>query len=185
MKTKALFSSLLALGVIAALTPAALAHNGMKKAPSPQASVTQYLGAAAKVTIEYHRPAVKERAVWGEMIKYGALWSPGANQNTTIEFDKDVLVNGEAIPAGKYGFHTLPSEGDWVLIFSKNSDLFRSMKYNEEEDALRITATPEKAAHMERLQFDFEDLTINGATAYLHWEELKVKFTIEVPMDHE
>lgn len=187
MKRLAMLTLSMALAAVMTMpwVQRANAHNSMKKAPSPHAVVTQSLGAMGEVTIDYHRPAVKEREIWGKQVKYGELWSPGANQNTTIAFDKDVVVNGEEIAAGTYGFHTIPSDGDWILVFSNNSKLFRSLKYNEEEDALRITVTPEEAPHSERLTFAFEDLTINGATVFLHWEKLKVKFTIHIPMEEE
>ena len=159
---------------------------------SLKASVTQRLGVETDITIDYSRPGVKGRDIWGALVPYGLApgnqysdnkpfpWRAGANENTTIEFNADVLIEGNKLPAGKYGIHMIPSKEDWTIIFSKKNDVWGSFKYNQEEDALRITVTPVKAPHQEWLLFGFEDLAGTSATAYLHWEMLKVPFKIEL-----
>ncbi len=159
---------------------------------SLKASVMQVLGVDTEITITYSRPGVKGRTIWGELVPYGMApgnryskdqpypWRAGANENTTIEFNKDILIEENALPAGKYGIHMIPSEKDWVIVFSKNNSAWGSFQYNQEEDALRITVTPVKAPHQEWLVFGFEDLAGTSATAYLHWEELKVPFKIKL-----
>ena len=165
-------------------------QNQVRK--SLKASVTQRLGIDTDITIEYSRPGVKGRKIWGELVPYGLApgnkyskgkpfpWRAGANENTTIEFNKDILIEGNALPAGKYGTHMIPSEKNWVIIFSKNNSAWGSYAYNQEEDALRITVTPVKAPHQEWMLFGFDDLAGTSATAFLHWEELKVPFKIEL-----
>ena len=74
----------------------------------------------------------------------------------------------------------IPSEKDWIIIFSKNNSGWGSYQYNQEEDALRVTVTPVKTPHQEWMAFGFEDLAGSSATAYLHWEELKVPFKIKL-----
>jgi hypothetical protein len=160
---------------------------------SLKASVMQRLGVDTDITIEYSRPGVKERKIWGELVPYGLNpgnkysddkpypWRAGANENTTIEFSKDVLVEGNKLAAGKYGIHMIPGEEDWVIIFSKNSEAWGSFAYNEEEDALRITVTPKEGPHREWLAFGFAKLAGTSAYAYLHWEKLIVPFKIELP----
>lgn len=129
----------------------------------------------------------------GELVPYGLApgnqysdnkpypWRAGANENTTIEFNKDVLVEGNKLPAGKYGIHMIPSEKEWVIIFSKNNSAWGSFAYNQEEDALRVTVKPTEAPHQEWLVFGFENLAGNSATAFLHWEKIKVPIKIELP----
>jgi len=160
---------------------------------SLKASVTQRLGVDTDITIEYSRPGVKGRKIWGELVPYGMApgnryskdqpypWRAGANENTTIEFNKDLLIEGNKLPAGKYGIHMIPSEGDWTIIFSTKNDAWGSYAYNQEEDALRIKVTPEKAPFQEWLRYGFENLAGTSATAFLHWEELKVPFKISLP----
>jgi len=159
---------------------------------SLKASVTQRLGVETDITIDYSRPGVKGREIWGALVPYGLApgnqysdnkpfpWRAGANENTTIEFNADILIEGNKLPAGKYGIHMIPSKDDWTIIFSKKNDVWGSFKYNQEEDALRINVKPVKAPHQEWLLFGFEDLAGTSATVYLHWEMLKVPFKIEL-----
>ncbi len=158
---------------------------------SPKAMVMQRIG-ITDVTITYSRPGVKERAIWGEVVKYGGEsfptlndgkpfpWRAGANENTVITFAHDVKINGNPVPAGSYGFHIMPQETEWTLIFSKTSTAFGSFFYNEEDDALRITVKPTEAPFIERLAYGFDEFTDNSANAFLHWEKLKASFKIEV-----
>lgn len=162
---------------------------------SLKASATQRLGVDTDITIDYSRPGVKGRKIWGELVPYGLApgtefsnekpfpWRAGANENTTIEFNKDLLIEGEKLSAGKYGIHMIPAEKDWVIIFSANNSAWGSFSYDQEEDALRVTVTPVAAPHQEWLIFGFEDLAGTSATAYLHWETLKVPFTIKLAGD--
>ncbi|HEX9654660.1 MAG TPA: DUF2911 domain-containing protein [bacterium] len=157
---------------------------------SLKASATQRLGVDTDITIDYSRPGVKGRKIWGEVVPYGMApgnqyskdkpypWRAGANENTTIEFSKDVLIEGKKLAAGKYGIHMIPSEKEWTIIFSSNNSAWGSFSYNQEEDALRVMVTPGAVPHQEWLVYGFEDLTGTSATAYLHWEKLKVPFKI-------
>lgn len=191
MKRLSMFGLAVILSVLMILPSTTLAQGNQVRA-SLMASVTQTLGVDAKITITYSRPGVKGRKIWGDLVPYGMApgnryskdqpypWRAGANENTTIEFNKDILVEGNPLPAGKYGIHMIPSEKDWVIIFSKNNSAWGSFQYNKDEDALRVTVTPVKAPHQEWLEFGFDDLAGTSATAYLRWEELKVPFKIEL-----
>ena len=172
--------------------PSTTTAQGDEVRASLKASVMQRLGVDTDITIEYSRPGVKERKIWGELVPYGMApgtrfsnnkpfpWRVGANENTTFEVNKDVLIDGQKLPAGKYGIHMIPSEKDWVIIFSKNNSDWGSFSYNEEADALRATVTPVKAPHQEWLMFGFENLAGTSATGYLHWEKLNVPFKIQL-----
>ncbi len=168
--------------------PSAMLAQNSEIRLSLKASVTQGLGVDTDITIEYSRPGVKGRKVWGELVPYGLApgnekplpWRAGANENTTLELNKDILIEGQKLSAGKYGIHMIPSEKDWVIIFSTNNSAWGSFSYNQEEDALRVTVTPVAAPHQEWLLFGFEDLAGTSAIAYLHWEKLKVPFTIKL-----
>jgi tetratricopeptide (TPR) repeat protein len=143
----------------------------------------------SEVTITYHSPGVKGRRVWGDLVPYhegtALPWRAGANENTTISFSTDVMIEGKPLPAGTYGLHMLPTPGDWTLIFSTNSTSWGSFTYKKEEDALRVTVKPVAAPHEEWLRYGFENLNQLGATAYLHWEKLKVPFRIELAGGHD
>ena len=146
--------------------------------PSPNAWVSQMVG-VTKVTITYSRPGVKGRKIWGGLVPYGEVWRSGANENTTISFSTPVKVEGHELPAGTYGLQTIPTAGDWTVIFSKDANEWGAFSYKQADDALRIQAKPRPAEFRERLAFDFDDVTDTSAKVVLHWEKLEVPFTVE------
>jgi tetratricopeptide (TPR) repeat protein len=146
---------------------------------SPAATVSQTMG-LTNITIDYHRPAVNKRKVWGELVPYGDVWRAGANMNTTITSSSAFTVGGKALAAGTYGLHMIPTEKDWTVIFTNMSTAWGSFSYDQKEDAVRFTVTPKPADFEERLEYRFEDPTDNGATVVLQWEKLAVSFPITV-----
>ncbi len=183
------FSNFLLITVLA-LSVTVLAQNDNKPRASLKASSSQTIGVDTEITITYSRPGVKGRKIWGDLVPWGLEpgnkysdnkpfpWRGGANENTTIQFSKDVVVGGSKLPAGKYGMHFIPGEKEWTVIFSKNAGLWGSYQYNEAEDALRIKVNSKEAPLMEWLTYGFEDLTGTSATAFLHWEKVKITFKI-------
>jgi len=173
--------------------PSASLAQGKRVPASLGATVTQKLGTDAVITIDYSRPGVKGRKIWGGLVPYGMApgnqysknkpfpWRAGDNENTTFETNKDVLIEGKPLPAGKYGLHMIPGEKEWIIIFSKKNDAWGSFAYDQADDALRVTVTPVAAPHEEWLMFGFDDLANASATAYLHWEQLRVPFKIALP----
>ena len=109
---------------------------------SPRMQAEGKIGTAS-VAVDYGAPSVKGRTIWGGLEKYGKVWRAGANENTTITFDKDVKIAGKSLPAGKYGFFIIPNENeDWVAIFNKKNDGWGAYSYNQAEDALRVNIKP-------------------------------------------
>ncbi|MBK8947153.1 MAG: DUF2911 domain-containing protein [Ignavibacteriae bacterium] len=159
---------------------------------SLNASVSQAIGLDTKIDINYSRPGVKGRKIWGDLVPYGLTpgnkysddkpfpWRAGANENTTFETSKDILVNGKKLLVGKYGIHMIPGEKEWIVIFSKNNSLWGSYKYNEAEDALRITVAPKEAPFEEWLTYGFDNLNGTTATVFLHWEKLIIPFQVSI-----
>jgi tetratricopeptide (TPR) repeat protein len=146
---------------------------------SQQASVSQTIG-LTNITIDYHRPAVNGRKVWGELVPFGEVWRAGANENTTISFSTPVTVEGQKLDAGTYGLHTLPTATTWTIIFNNESRAWGSYAYDAKQDALRVTVTPQPAEMQERLAFTFDDPQPNSVVASLRWEKLRVPFKIDV-----
>ncbi|MCP4202421.1 MAG: DUF2911 domain-containing protein [bacterium] len=147
---------------------------------SPHAAISQTVG-ITDITIDYHRPAVNGRAIWGGLVPHDAVWRAGANDNTTISFSHPVTIGGTALAAGTYGLHMLPTEDKWTVILSHNSTSWGSFSYDEAEDAARVEVAPEKSsAFEERLRYGFEEVDDSHAVIALHWEELTVPFTVEV-----
>jgi len=191
MKRRVFLGLVVVLAVGLAVSSTTFAQE-KKVRPSLPASVSQTIGLDTEITFDYSRPGVKERKIWGELVPYGMApgnkyskekpfpWRAGANEKTTITISSDVLVDGKALPAGKYSIHMIPSEKDWVVIFNKVSEGWGSYDYDEAQDALRVTVTPVEAPFQEWLRFGFDDLAGTSAVAFLHWEKLKVPFTIAV-----
>lgn len=146
---------------------------------SQHAKVIQRVG-ITDITINYHRPLVKGRKVWGGLVPYGQVWRAGANENTTIEFTDPVTVEGKPLTKGIYGLHMLPTENEWTVIFSKAATSWGSFTYNQSEDALRVTVKPQAAEMKEALAYEVDDVTPNSAVISLRWEKLAVPFKVEV-----
>ncbi|MDQ3799531.1 MAG: DUF2911 domain-containing protein [Acidobacteriota bacterium] len=161
---------------------------------SQRQEIAQTVG-DTRISIVYHRPNVKARKVWGCettdvvpkggvtypcLVPYGQVWRTGANENTTFEVSRDVTVNGQPLPAGKYGLHTIPNRDEWIIIFSKDNDDWGSYTYDEKKDALRVRAKPQAADFQETMSLDFSDVTPTTAKVVLRWEKINVPFTVNV-----
>lgn len=173
-----MLTALLAVTLTAA---PALAQDALK-APqaSPEASVSQTVG-LTDITVRYHRPAIHDRTVWGELVPYGEVWRAGANENTTIRFSSPVKVGGKTLLPGTYGLFMLPTPTTWTIIFSNASQSWGAYSYDAKEDAARVTVTPQKTAdRVERLNYELDDPSDDQVTVALRWEKLRVPFTVEV-----
>lgn len=146
---------------------------------SQHALVMQRIG-ITDITINYHRPLVKGRQIWGKLVPYGEVWRAGANENTTISFTDPVMIEGHPLAKGVYGLHMLPAENEWVVIFSKVHTAWGSFTYKETDDALRVKVKPQASEAHETLTYDFEDVKPDSAVATLRWEKLAVPFKIAV-----
>jgi tetratricopeptide (TPR) repeat protein len=168
--------------------PLTVAPSGGNK----KASVSEQIG-LTQVTIHYDRPGVKGREgrIWGQLVPAGftdqgfgsskaAPWRAGSNENTTIEFTSDVKINGQALPAGRYGFFIAYDPNESILIFSRNSTSWGSFFYDDKEDVLRVTIKPVALdSNVEWLKYEFSDETANSAIVSLQWEKLSFPFKVE------
>lgn len=150
-----------------------------KPEASQAAMVMQRIG-LTDITITYHSPLTKGRKIWGDLVPFGEVWRAGANENTTISFSTDVMIEGKLLKAGSYGLHTIPTEEAWTLIFSKNSGAWGSFFYDQQEDALRVTVTPHAIPDQPWLSYVFTDPQPKSVLAEMHWEKLAVPVKIEV-----
>lgn len=162
--------------------------NGYTK----KAIVSEQVG-LTQVTITYHRPAVRGREgkVWGGIVPKGfvdqgfgngnpAPWRAGANENTVIEFDKDVKIEGQTLPKGKYGLFIAYDPLESTIIFSKRSDSWGSFYYDEKEDVLRVKVKPQPIEKsVEYLKYEFSAQTPDSALIALAWEKLSIPFKVE------
>lgn len=146
--------------------------------PSPKASIMQAVG-ITDVTINYNRPGVKGRAIWGALVPWDKVWRTGANEATTIEFSDDVWINGQKLAKGLYSLHTIPTATEWTIIFNSVASQWGSYSYDAAKDALRVKATPQAAPHAEWLTFEIPEMTTDTAKVVIRWEKIAVPFTID------
>lgn len=146
--------------------------------PSPKASLMQVVG-LTDITINYNRPGVKGRQIWGALVPYDKVWRTGANEATTIELSDDVWINGNKLAKGLYSLHTIPTTGDWTVIFNSVAEQWGSYSYDAAKDALRIQVKPETADHREWMSFEIPEMTTDTAKIVLRWEKLAVPFTVD------
>lgn len=165
------------------------APNGYTK----KAVVSEQVG-LTQVSIAYHRPAVngREGKIWGQVVHKGFVdqgfgsrkpspWRAGANETTTIEIDKDVKVEGQALPKGKYGLFIAYDPVESIVIFSRKPEAWGSFFYDEKDDVLRVKVKPQTAEKsVEFLKYEFTNQTQNSAVISLSWEKLSIPFKIEV-----
>ena len=145
---------------------------------SPAASVSQTLGIST-VKIDYYRPAVKGRPIWGELVPFGEVWRAGANDATIITFSDPVKINGKELAAGSYGFFVLPTKDSWALILNKKAKQWGAYEYKAEEDVLRLEVKPQSASHQESLQYDLQIVSPDRVRVELRWEKLAAAFEVE------
>lgn len=173
--------SFLPIGIfILIVTTTNIRAQEIERRVSQFASIIQRVG-ITDIKIDYHRPSVKGREVWGKLVPYGynylgygsskaAPWRAGANECTTISFTEDVVIEGNKLQAGKYGlFMAVFENGEVEVIFSNNSSIWGSYDYKQSEDALRVTVSSNKAPHQELLTYGFIDLDTNSVTISLNW----------------
>lgn len=188
------FLFLLAIVLFAAELFAQVPYNSaVPNGYTKKAAVSEQVG-LTQVTITYHRPAVKGREgkIWGELVPKGfvdqgfgngkpAPWRAGSNENTVIEFDNDVKIEGQILPKGRYGFFIAYDPAECIVIFSKRSDSWGSFFYDEKEDALRVKVKPQPLEKsVEYLKYEFTSQAPDSAVVALSWEKLSIPFKVEV-----
>ncbi|GEO07308.1 MULTISPECIES: DUF2911 domain-containing protein [Adhaeribacter] len=141
---------------------------------SLKAVATGQIG-SVNVVINYHSPAVRKRVVWGGLVPYDQVWVTGAHSATTIETDGPIQIGGQAIPAGKYAFFTIPGEKEWTVILNKNWEQHLADEYSAKEDILRLPVQVEKTDKpQERLRYVVKAAGENKGTIEMHWERLRI-----------
>jgi Protein of unknown function (DUF2911) len=155
------------------------AQSAMLNLPrvSQHAEVVQRIG-ITDITINYARPLVRGRTIFGSLAPYGKVWRAGANENTTIAFSDPVTIDGQALAKGTYGLHMIPGESSWVVIFSKNSTAWGSFTYDQAEDALRVTVKPQTIPDQDVLSYAIDDPTLTSAVVTMRWEKVAVSFKV-------
>ena len=182
MKTKKLIT-LLAITIFGIATLNTQAQQLKVPAPSPLSTIKQSV-ALSEITIEYSRPSIKGREIFGDLVPYGKVWRTGANASTKITFGEDVKIEGNSVPAGTYALYTIPDKDDWTIILNKNLTLWGSDGYKQEEDLIRFKVKPSTlTTKVEMLTFNIADVTPTSAKIEMVWDLTKVTFNLTVEID--
>ncbi len=169
--------ALIAAGLMGTVNVHAQAAEDKSKRPSPPAKVTEKIESGATLSIDYSQPSVKHRTIGKDLEpKDGEVWRTGANEATVFETNKDVTIDGAALPAGKYGLFTLFIGDDVTLIFNKTWKQWGAFKYKEGDDQLRVkTKYTTTNSPSEKMEFKISD---EGKVTLL-WGNRKVEFTVK------
>lgn len=133
----------------------------------------------AEFKITYHSPAVRGRIVWGGLVPFDKVWVTGAHMATSIESNVDFMLDSKAIPAGKYGFFTIPGKEKWTVIINKNWKQHLTDEYDSKDDVARIEITPSQLPeNQERLQYEIIPRSEVEGVIHLSWEKLQLQITI-------
>jgi hypothetical protein len=147
--------------------------------PSPPASVSQTVG-VTKITIDYHRPAVKGRKIWGDLVPYDKVWRLGANEATVITFSDPVKIKTRELPAGSYALFAIPKQGVMTIVFNTVAKQWGAFRYDESKDVLRFDLQPEKSPFTEWMTFEMTPAPKSTARVAWRWERLQFAFDVEV-----
>lgn len=150
--------------------------------PSPAAEVEQTVG-LTEVEVTYSRPSMRGRTVFGDLVPYGKVWRTGANANTVVTFDTDVTVGGKEVKKGSYAVFTVPGEKSWeIMLYSDTNNWGAPQEWDEGKVVAKVTsevtALPFK---VESFTIGFGNLTNNGATMDIMWENAMVSMPFGVP----
>lgn len=149
---------------------------------SAQSEIEQKIG-FTEVEVKYYRPNLNNRKAFGGIVPFGQLWRTGANNNTVIEFDTDVIVEGKSLAKGKYSIYTIPNPTTWEVIFYKAIENWGNPeKWDESQVALKV-AVPTKnlAEKVESFTIGFDQVNVHNAKLFLAWDTTKVEVKIDAP----
>lgn len=152
--------------------------------PSPFSKVEQKVG-LTDVTLEYSRPGVKGRTVFGDLVPYGKIWRTGANARTKITFSTEVTIDGNTLKAGSYSVFTIPNAESWEVVFYNDGKEFGApdefdVQYVAAKTNVEVYKLPVK---IETFTMTFDDLSNSGAALGMMWEDVYVGVKFEVPTD--
>jgi hypothetical protein len=160
-------SVVLALAALVALP--ALAQRGDDAKRRSKNGRAEGTAGGAQVVVEYGRPSVNGRPIWDALVPYDKVWRTGADEATTVTFDRDVSVEGQRLAAGTYALFTIPGEATWTVIFNKTAKQWGAFDYDAGQDALRVEVAPHAHDHTETFE-----IAVEGDVLVLRWEKLEV-----------
>jgi tetratricopeptide (TPR) repeat protein len=173
-----------ALSILYALISNVVLSQTNFPALSPAGSISQEVGFTS-ITVDYERPAVRGRKIFGELVPYGEVWRTGAGKCTRISFDEAVVIDKKKIAAGTYSLFTVPGKDKWTIILNSDTSLYSAGRYDVAKDIVRFDVNPESSTRFyEAFTIDI-DVVPNDAVIYLSWEKTSVHFMVDTGADQK
>lgn len=168
------------------LIPLGLVAQFVAPAASPPATTTTEVG-YTNLRVDYHRPGVRGRLIFGEMVPWGQIWRAGANENTLLQIDARVTIGDTILLPGRYSMYLIPEDqGEWTWIINEAQENWGTRGYDPRKDLVRLqvkaSKTPER---IETLEYRFMNLQPQSADLVLEWEWYRVRLPITLPTDEE
>lgn len=173
---------------LAAATVLSLNAAAQLKVPAPSTSQTvKQAFALSDVTVDYSRPGIKGRTVYGDLVPFGKTWRTGANASTKITFGEDVKIEGSDLKAGTYAMYSVPNKDSWEIMFYKDLTLGGNVAdYKVENEVLRVKVKPTAiASNVENFTINFADIKPNSMNVELLWEKTRVAFNVTANIDEK
>jgi hypothetical protein len=175
---------LLSIGCGLMVNTGALAQTAKVEFPaaSPACTLKQRVG-LTDIEVDYSRPGVKGREIFGGLVPYGQVWRTGANSATKIVFSTPVKLNGTEIPAGTYALMTIPGKDEWTVIVNKTSDQWGAYKYDEKADIARFKVTPKTMERpIDTFTIEFNDIRDDSSNLNIVWDKTVVPIKLQVDL---
>ena len=152
--------------------------------PSPATSINQMVG-LTEFEVEYSRPSMRGREIFGDLVPYNQIWRTGANSSTKISFSTDVQINGQVIKSGKYSLFTVPKESEWEIIFYNDTELWGVPQDWDDKKvvfktSIHLQRFPDSIS-IETFSIEFKTLDNNYVILTISWDDVYVPITIDVP----
>lgn len=153
-------------------------------APSPLQTLKQAF-ALSEITIEYSRPSVKGRTIYGDVVPFGKVWRTGANSSTKITFGEDVKVEGKDVAAGTYAIYSIPNKDSWEIMLYKDLTLGGNVaEYKAENEVVKVKVTPTALSNkVETFSINVADITANTCAIELVWDKTRVAFNVTAEIE--
>ncbi len=151
---------------------------------SPTGKITQTAG-LTDITIEYSRPSVKGRTIFGGLVPYGEMWRTGANKNTIVTFSQPVKIAGKEVKKGSYSVFTVPNPTEWeIILYTDTENWGLPENWDATKEAVRFKAPVNQMAFViESFMFDVGDLTHTSCKIGMGWEKSWVSFDVALNTD--
>ena len=178
-----MIKKLLLCAAIGALSYTTNAQQIKMPAPSPTQTIKQDFGLSS-IELNYSRPGMKARKIYGDLVPFGKVWRTGANNATTLTFGDEVIIGGTKIPAGKYGLLTIPDKDKWTIIITKQTDVTNPSAYKQEMDVVRVSAKAETLSNVyETFSMQFQNVKPTSVDLAITWDKTSVSLPITTDVD--